>query len=764
MVGATARQGRRIALRGTVQGVGFRPFVYRAAREAGLAGRVRNDAAGVTIEAFGSPRALQGFIARLIARPPQGAAIHKLHWDAIPPEDVASFVIEPSAGRAGRRVSIPPDLATCPECLADVADRRDRRYRYPFTNCTHCGPRFTIARDVPYDRAATTMAGFTLCAECRAEYDSPPDRRFHAQPNACPRCGPRLRVLAASGRDCDPGDPLAFAAAALRMGSIVAVKGLGGYHLACDAGDAEAVAELRRRKRRDEKPFAVMTADLESAERLAWLCDADRALLGSPARPIVLVRRREECPIAPGVAPGSPLLGLLLPYTALHHLLLSEAARPLVMTSGNLSDEPLAFADDDALLRLHGIADLLLVHDREIASPCDDSVAQSIGGGPTLIRRARGYVPLPLELRQPLAHAVLACGGELKNTFCLAQGDQANLGPHVGDLEELSTFVRYEAAIERAERFTGVRPELIAHDLHPDYMSTAYARARSEPHKIGVQHHHAHVVSAMAEHGLAGPALGLAYDGAGWGEDGCLWGGELLLARRDGFERLATFRPLRLAGGERAVQQPWRVALALLEDAFPEGAPLEAFALFRGVPAREIAAARRMIAGGWNAPLAHGVGRYFDGFGALALARPCVSYEGQLAVAWNLSADPGERAALAYEIDWGSEPWRIDLRPAVRELAAALLAAQAPAVLSARFHNALVAASVEVVRRALGAHGRLPVVLTGGCFQNRRLAEGLLAALAPFADVRMPRAVPCGDGGLALGQAVVADAIAGRAR
>jgi hydrogenase maturation protein HypF len=755
-------EGRRIEVRGTVQGVGFRPWIYRQAHEVGLTGRVRNDAGGVTIEAFGPGAALDALQARIETRSPPAAVVRGVRAESIPAEAVESFVIEPSPAEGRRRVSIPPDLATCPDCLGEILDPDDRRHLYPFTNCTSCGPRYTIARDVPYDRAATTMAGFVMCPACQAEYDAPLDRRFHAQPNACPDCGPQLRLGDAAGwtlaAESGPGGPLAFAAVRLREGAVLAVKGLGGFHLACDATDPVAVCLLRERKRRDEKPFAVMVRDLAEADRCAVLEPEERRLLESVERPIVLVRRRDGEGLADAVAPGNPLLGLLLAYTPLHHLLLAEVGRPLVMTSGNLSEEPMAAEDEEARERLKGIADLFLSHDRPIENRCDDSVARVIAGRPTVLRRARGYVPRAIPLSRPVRRPVLACGAHLKNAFCLAAGDQAWLGPHVGDLDNLEACRHYEEQVERLQRFLGIRPEVVAHDLHPDYFSTSYAERRPEPLKVGVQHHHAHVASAMAEHGLEGPVLGLAWDGTGLGPDGTAWGGELLLATFEGFERLATLRPLRLAGGDEAIRQVWRIALAALDDAFDGAPPLEELTLFREVPSRDVAVVRQMVATGLRAPLAHGAGRYFDALGALGLGRPRSTYEGQVALEWNLVAEEGESRAYPHTVARKTEVSEIDLRTTVREAVADLIAGVPAPVVSARFHNTLAEAAAGAVAEATERHGRLPVVLTGGCFQNARLAADVLRRLEGAHRVELHREVPPGDGGLALGQALVADA------
>jgi hydrogenase maturation protein HypF len=752
-------EGRLIELRGTVQGVGFRPWVYRLAREEGISGRVRNDAQGVTIEAFGGERALAAFLRRLSESSPPAARIESISAREIPPEPGRDFAIVASRGTAARRVSIPPDLATCPECLREVTSPGDRRYLYPFTNCTSCGPRFTIARSVPYDRTRTSMASFPMCAECAREYASPEDRRFHAQPNACPVCGPHLRLLVPSGAVL-LAPPLATAAAALREGAVLALKGLGGYHLACDATSSAAVTRLRARKRRERKPLAVMAADLADAERVAVLGDAERRLIGGVERPIVLLDRRPGSGLAPEIAPGSSLVGLLLPYTALHHLLLAEVGRPLVMTSGNVSDEPIAHEDEAALSRLGRIADFFLVHDRAIENRCDDSVARVIAGRPVVLRRARGHVPRAITLARPLARPVLACGAHLKNTFCLASRGQAWLGPHVGDLQTFESCRAFEESVARFERFLGVAPEVIAHDLHPDYFTTRYARARAEATKIGVQHHHAHVASAMAEHRLTGPVIGVAYDGSGYGTDTAGWGGEILVAGFEGFERVATFRPLRLAGGDLALREVWRLALALLDDAFDGDPPLDRLALFGGIPRSRRSVVRRLLAAGLNAPKAHGVGRYFDALGAIVLAQPVSHFEGEVALAWNLAADAGERRSYPFEIA-SPEPGRpveLDLRPLVRAAVADLLQGRPAGAISGRFHATLAAATAELVRLAVASAGRLPVVLTGGCFQNARLAEDTCEALAPLA-VHLHGEVPPGDGGIALGQALVADAL-----
>ena len=753
--------GRHIEIRGIVQGVGFRPWIYRLATNQRLAGRVWNDTTGVAIEAFGSEEAIDGFIRSLGDAPPAAAVIEKVRSWTIPARAMDAFAIVDSEESTDRRVSIPPDLATCPDCVSEIFNPADRRYRYPFTNCTNCGPRFTIARDVPYDRPATTMAAFRMCGDCQREYDDVGNRRFHAQPNGCRVCGPKLELRSPAG-DVPNGEPITAVAAALTMGRVVAIKGVGGFHLACDATSDEAVQRLRARKRRDEKPFAVMVEEATQAAEIALLDAAEYQALTSVERPIVLATRRAGGRLAPQIAPGNPLIGVMLPYTPLHHLLMREVRRPLVMTSANRAEEPLAYRNEEALERLADIADLFLMHDREIETRCDDSVVRVVAGSPVVLRRSRGYVPRGIPVSRRFDVPVLACGALLKNTFCIGAGDTAYLGPHVGDLENLETYQSFEESVARMERFLRVRPQVIAHDLHPDYMSTIYARERPEAVKIGVQHHHAHVVSAMAEHGLAGPVIGVAFDGTGCGTDGTAWGGEVLIVHHDTFHRVATLRPIPLPGADAAIRHPWRIALALLHDAFDGETLVDDLRAFSLVPDSDVSVVRKMLATRFRSPLAHGAGRYFDGVGALVLGRPHSRYEGQIALEWNGVADPTEPGRYGYELDTRQSPWQIDLRPMVRGIVRDLRACTAAPSISGRFHNTIVTATAEAVRATAHVHGSLPVVLTGGCFQNALLAERLAGELASAFAVHLHARVPPGDGGIALGQAVVAAAIARR--
>ncbi len=638
----------RLRVTGTVQGVGFRPFVYRHARALGLSGFVRNDSAGVLIEVEGGGDEIAE-LTRIVERdpPPLARVAAVTTEDLAPHGEGAGFTIEASDGGGAEAAAVSVDTATCAECLAEVDDPADRRYRYPFTNCTNCGPRYTIVLGVPYDRPATTMAGFTMCPACQAEYDDPGDRRFHAQPNACPVCGPRLAWRDPSGSALAEGDAaLAATVAAVDAGSVVAVKGLGGYHLAADATSAAAVAELRRRKARDDKPFAVMAADIAAAGRLVVLDDLALAALTSPRRPIVLAPRRPGSGVVDAVAPGLAELGVFLPYSALHHLLMGELGRPLVLTSGNLSDDPIAHTDDDAVERLGPMVEGLLTNDRPIHIRCDDSVVRSLPGRTQVLRRSRGYAPEPLRLPVPTPRHILAVGAELKNTIAVARDGVVVASHHIGDLEHLATYRSFLQALDHLPRLYGVRPEVVAHDLHPEYLSTKVALELGLP-TVGVQHHHAHVASCLVEHGRVEPVLGIAFDGTGYGPDGTLWGGEFLVADLGGYERVGHLRPLAMPGGVAAIREPWRMALAWLAAA--EGIDAAA-AADRLVPADVDAGHRAGIAdlvARGAGPVTSSVGRLFDAVSALLGIRARVSYEAQAAI---------ELEALAGTVDRSQAP------------------------------------------------------------------------------------------------------------
>ncbi|MFN8130363.1 MAG: carbamoyltransferase HypF [Solirubrobacteraceae bacterium] len=772
---ASARVRIRARVDGTVQGVGYRPFVHRLAAERGIAGFVRNDARGVLVEAEGPPGAVAAFVRALADEAPPLAVVEAVTPEPIPPTGRAGFAIVASAGGAPA-APVTPDAATCADCLREVFDPADRRHRYPFANCTNCGPRFTIVRGVPYDRPNTTMAGFAMCADCQAEYDDPGDRRFHAQPNACPACGPAATLADAAGAPLPlaggAADAVAAAAARLRDGGIVAVKGLGGYHLACRAGDETAVAALRARKHREEKPFALMVRDVAAARALAEITGEAEALLRSPAAPIVLVPRRPGAPVAPSVAPRSPDLGLMLPATPLHHLLLADAGEPLVMTSGNVSDEPIAYEDSEARARLGRIADAFLVHDRPIETRVDDSVVRAVDAGdgprPQLLRRSRGHVPAALALPVPAPLPMLAVGAELKSTFCLAKGGRAWVGHHIGDLENWETLRAFREGIGRFEDLFDVRPEAVAHDLHPGYLSTAEAQAREDLPLIGVQHHHAHLAAVLAEHGEAGPAVGLIFDGTGHGPDGTVWGGEILAGGLDGFERAGWLAPARLPGGERAIREPWRMACAWLLEAgrlAPEPPP----ALAADVPPDAWRAVAGLARAGTAAPVTTSMGRLFDAAAALCGVRARVSYEGQAAIEFQALADPGERGAYGLPVggadpapgpDAGAPPGLVLEGGTLIAAVAADVADGAPVpAISARFHAAVAAGSARAAAQAAGARGLDTVVLSGGVFQNALLLRLTAAALREAGlRVLVPELLPPNDGGISFGQAAVAAA------
>lgn len=752
----TVAGARHLLVEGVVQGVGFRPFVHALATRRRLAGWVRNTAGGVEIEVEGEMDDLDGFVDELILRPPPLACIDRIRAEERTPFGHRGFVIQDSRDGDGFQ-PVPPDVATCPACLAEVRDPGDRRFGYPFTNCTHCGPRFTIIRALPYDRPSTTMAGFTMCGPCRREYQDPGDRRFHAEPNACPTCGPHLALLDAQGAPLG-GDPLTGARRRLRAGAIVAIRGIGGFHLACDATSEPAVRRLRERKGRQTKPLAVMVPDLAAAERLCRLGDGDRRLLLSPARPIVLLPARPAAPIAPSVAPGLGQLGVMLPYSPLHHLLFAGAGSPpvLVLTSGNRSEEPIAIEVTDALVRLRGIADAFLVHDRPIEARCDDSVVRAVDGEELPIRRSRGLAPVPLRLPFEV-RPLLACGAELKNTVCVARGVHAFLSPHVGDLENYETYVALRGMVARLTALFRVRPEAIVHDLHPGYLSTRFAREQ-DPRlpRVAVQHHHAHVAACMAEHGLGGRLIGVAFDGAGHGSDGAVWGGEFLVADYAGFRRAAHLAYVPLAGGDLAARQPFRMALAHLRHA---GLPWDpALPAVAAASERERAVVARQLEGGLNAPPTSSVGRLFDAVASLVGLRHRAAYEAQAAMELEGAATVEPDMTYPFALGDGV-PAVLDPAPIVRAIVGDAAAGVPVELVAARFHATLARAVAETCGAIRAATGLGRVVLTGGVFQNVTLLRATRRAVeAAGFEVFRHRLVPPNDGGLALGQIAVAHA------
>ncbi|MFE0462882.1 carbamoyltransferase HypF [Kitasatospora sp. NPDC058965] len=772
---APAVERRRVRVCGVVQGVGFRPFVFALARELALAGWVTNTAEGVLAEVEGDGPAVAAFCRRVAAEAPPLAVVEEVAHEALPVAGGTGFTIRASRAGGPLRTLVSPDTATCDACLAELTDHQDRRHRHPFITCTHCGPRFTIVTGLPYDRANTTMAGFPMCPRCAAEYTDPADRRFHAQPVACHDCGPVLRLLLRSGGAAAPepvADPVAAGRRLLAQGRILAVKGLGGYHLACDAGNAEAVAELRRRKARGSKPFALMVRDPAVLEPLVRLGEVERELLTGNRRPIVLLRRRPGTPDgAPGpvcaaVAPGSPDLGVMLPYTPLHHLLLGLPGDPpgpaaLVMTSGNLSGEPIVTDDREAVERLAGLADAWLTHDRPIHVPCDDSVLRVVAGEVLPVRRSRGYAPFPVPLPVPV-DPVLATGGDLKNAFCLATGHQAWLSAHVGDMDDLATLTAFERATAQLAAITGTAPVLLATDRHPGYRSAHWARRRAGTRPVRtVQHHHAHVAAVLAENGADGsrPVLGVAFDGTGYGEDGAVWGGEFLLADYDGFRRLAHLAYVPLPGGDAAVQLPYRMALAHLRAAgLPRDRDLPCVA---ACPEPERAVLERQLARDLNCVPTSSMGRLFDAVSSLAGVCHRAEYEAQAAIEWEAAAvgwtgPLGGRWRFAVR-PGGAGPDRVDPAPVLAALVRDLRAGTPVGLLAARFHDAVALMVRQVCRTVRERHGVDTVALSGGVFANALLLTACLDHLrADGFTVLRHRLVPPNDGGLALGQAVVA--------
>lgn len=756
---------QRHLIKGIVQGVGFRPFLYRVAHQLGLTGWVRNTPNGVELELEGERSQLDRWRSLLHSDLPPLAHISSHESAELPPQHDANFVILPSCGE-GSDIQIAPDSAICPDCLAELHEPTNRRYRYPFITCTNCGPRYSIITAVPYDRPATTMAEFPLCPDCRAEYDNPLDRRFHAQPIACHACGPRLTLLSPDGTPIAHGDSaLADTIAMMRSGAIVAIKGLGGYHLAVDATNHAAVARLRQRKKRDEKPFAVMAVDLHTARTLAELSTLEERLLTAPEAPIVLVKKREPSPLAPLIAPNNGWLGLLLPYTPLHHLLFSatdgESGQfsALVMTSGNISDEPVAYQDTDALRQLADIADVFLSHDRPIHIRCDDSVLRVFHGEPLFYRRSRGYTPKAITLPMTVP-PLLASGAELKNVICLAAGTHAFLSQHIGDLKNQATFTSFSHTIEHLSTLLAIKPELVACDLHPDYHSTRHAEQLGLP-LVRIQHHHAHMASCMAEHRLNGELLGIIFDGTGLGSDGTIWGGEFLIGGYGGFQRAGHFKPLPLPGGDAAVREPWRMAMSYLHQALGNDAFTLNHPVAQVLHSSEQQLFRQMLLRGINSPLTSSCGRLFDAVAALLNLRHIVSYDGQGAIELEACAEQADCIAgepYGYELAaHDGEPFQLDFSTMIREIVADMAAGISPASISHRFHYTVAAAAAEGALLSCRAAGINRVVLSGGVFQNRLLSEMIYTALTgQQLEVFCHRLAPPNDGGIALGQTLIA--------
>ncbi len=738
----------RLIIRGAVQGVGFRPFVYRLASELGLTGWVLNSAQGVFIEVEGAAETLQQFVQRVETDKPPRAFIQSLEQTVLDPVGYTAFEIRHSEESGEKSVLILPDIATCPDCLREVFDPADRRYLYPFTNCTNCGPRYSIIESLPYDRPNTTMKAFAMCPKCREEYENPLDRRFHAQPNACPECGPHLELWDGEGVClAKHHDALFRAAEAIREGHIVAVKGLGGFHLVVDACHDAAVRRLRERKRREEKPFALMYPSLQMVKAHCVVDEAEERVLRSPESPIVLLRRKEADSVAPSVAPNNPYLGVMLPYTPLHHLLLRELGFPIVATSGNLSDEPICTDEHEALHRLAGIADLFLVHNRPIARHVDDSVVRVLLGRELVLRRARGYAPLPVLVKEPLP-PLLAVGAHLKNTIALSVGRQVFLSQHIGDLETPQALQAFRHVIADVKELWGHQPQAVACDMHPDYLSTQAAHGMGLPVRP-VQHHVAHILSCMAENEVEPPLLGVSWDGTGYGTDGTIWGGEFLIIREQGWERFAHLRPFRLPGGDRAIKEPRRCALGVLYEMLGD----DAFELLEQVFTEgERRLLRQSLRQGVNAPITTSAGRLFDAVASLTGLRQVVNFEGQAAMELEfLTHDVHTDETYPFSLCEGTPPHMLDWSPTIQAVLQDIQEGVSPSLIAARFHNTLVEMMVVVARAA----GIDRVALSGGCFQNayltgravRRLGE---EGFRPYWHQR----VPPNDGGIALGQMV----------
>ncbi len=764
---------RHIHVDGVVQGVGFRPFIYGLATRYRLTGWVLNSSSGVDIEVQGPPEALDEFQAAITAEAPPLARIDRVTAAPLSPDGAdAAFVIRHSEADTGVSL-VSPDVATCPACLAEIFDPANRRYRYPFTNCTNCGPRYTIIRAMPYDRPMTTMRDFPMCPDCQAEYDDPLNRRFHAQPNACPVCGPQVALIAgeellAELAEGSYEDDIALTAALLRRGYIVAIKGLGGFHLACDATNAEVVARLRARKARPDKPFAVMAASLDDVRAHCRVSEDEAALLSAVSAPIVLLYRRPESTIAPNVAPDNPMLGMMLPYTPLHHILLHDAGRPLVMTSGNLSDMPIIADNDEALEKLGGIADAFLLHNRPIHMRCDDAVwwvDRFAGEGDAALqplRRSRGDAPYPIRLPWRSTAHILATGAEMKNTFCLLRDSDAFLSQHIGEMESLEALDYFREALDHLCGLFKVTPEVIAHDMHPGYLTTRLARELAEARDlplVAVQHHHAHIAACLAEHGREGPVIGVALDGTGYGPDGAIWGGEVLVADLRGYERAAHLEYLPLPGGEAAIRRPYRIAWGYLLETLGDIPPIPTLS---HINPQERQIVVQQVERGINTPLTSSCGRLFDAASALLGICPVTTFEAQAAIALELAAREADLEQITpYEFAIGpdrrGESGAIRVGSLLAGMVEDLLAGRPVPEIAAAFHATLaemIVTAAEMTRERVGLG---TVALSGGVFQNRlflRLARERLRARG--FEVLSHRRVPANDGGLSLGQAVIA--------
>lgn len=750
---------RELKVEGIVQGVGFRPFVYQLANRFGLKGEVANTSSGVSIHIEGLKDEIEPFCRDLVQKRPPLAHITEVSIHPKPVKGFKNFSIIKSRPETLRSALISPDVSVCDDCLQELFNPADRRFKYPFINCTNCGPRYTIIDDIPYDRPNTSMKHFLMCHKCQTEYDDPANRRFHAQPNACAVCGPHVSLYDNTRQMIDVPDAIEKTAELLKQGYIAAIKGLGGFHLAADAENNEAVARLRQRKHREEKPFAVMSYDLECISRYAHIEPEEKALLTSLQRPIVLLRKKIPNTISEGVSPGNKYFGTMLPYTPLHSLLLNHGFNALVMTSGNLSEEPIAIDNEDAFERLGNIADYFLIHNRDIYLRSDDSIVRQTSGAPRFFRRSRGYVPVPIFLNKKFP-SILACGAELKNTVCVTKENRAFLSQHIGDLENLSTFEFLSMTIEHMKRILDVDPVIIAFDLHPDYLSTRYALEQVNVEKIQVQHHHAHIVSCMAENRIDGPVIGLSFDGTGYGSDGTIWGGEILVAEAGRFSRAAHLSYTAMPGSAAAIKEPWRMAVSYLYEAFGDAFWNLNLPVLKEIEDKKIKIMVDMISKKVNSPLTSSLGRLFDGIASIVGLRNHVHYEGQAAMELEMTA--GESIREAYDYEWVSDgAYRILTEPIVRNVVEDMNKNVPVAKISSKFHFTLICLFsdlCDVIRKDTGLNR---VALSGGVFQNAMLLAGLIPVLEKKGfNVYTHQLVPTNDGGISLGQAVAAAAIA----
>ncbi len=752
---------KRLKVNGIVQGVGFRPFIFQLAEQYGLKGEVGNTSSGVSIHIEGLAEQVASFEADICAKSPPLSYIVEISGQSDTVRNYAGFSIAKSKGGAKISTLISPDVSVCGDCLAELLDPDDRRYHYPFINCTNCGPRYTIIDDIPYDRPKTSMRHFKMCAACQSEYDDPNNRRFHAQPNACADCGPHVSLYDKRQNRIAPKDPIGKATELLKQGYILAIKGLGGFHLAVDAADTDAVRRLRNRKLREEKPFAVMAYDLESIRRYALVEAAEEKLLTSIQRPIVLLRKKNPNRISKEVAPNNKYFAVMLPYTPLHYLILKQGFAALVMTSGNLSEEPIAIDNDDAFNRLSSIADYFLIHNRDIYLRSDDSIVRNTAGAGRFLRRSRGFVPIPIFLKNEMP-SILACGAELKNTICVTKQDKAFLSQHIGDLENLATYEFLKLTAAHLKRILDIDPEIIAFDMHPDYLSTRFAQEQQAIHKIQIQHHHAHIVSCMAEHKLEGPVIGLAFDGTGYGTDGAIWGGEILIAAEDNFERCGHLAYVPMPGGTAAIQAPWRMAVSYLRNAYGKGFQELGLPVLKEIEIDKLTIISEMITKGVNTPLTSSLGRLFDGVAAICGIRSQVNFEGQAAMELEMLA--ADTAGSTYDYEWLSDDtYQILPAPIILGVVKDLQDGKSVADISAKFHWTLICLFVDLCTVIRKDRDLNRVVLSGGVFQNSILLTGLINALEKRKfSVFSHQQVPTNDGGIALGQAVVAAAVSRR--